>query len=501
MRVESLADIDREEVRRHGLYRFVERAWSQVCPDPFVGNWHQALICQQLERIASGEIDRLVINQPPQTGKSYICSTLFPAWLWIDEPATPYIGASYKERLARRDALRHRNLVNSPWWQERWPGCDVPTQSTRSAMDFKNRAGGRRISTSTGTSPVGEHGNFLFDDLLKPIDAFGRRALARTEIDSSLEWLRSTMSPRLVAGGWKVNVMQRLHPDDPAAEMLRTEDGVVHLRLPMRAEAPGSCPITTPHECIEDPRDEGDLLWAARYDEREVDRMERACQPRAWAAQYQQRPSPPGGSVFKTEWLAHRWRRLPAAAYTERARWAMYWDFAGKLRTKDTGAFVAGVVGCKVDGKIYVVDLVRGRWGLVDSCKAVVDLVNRWPRALHRLFEHAALAADVKEQVGLPGIQLEAPVGSKEDRAESTTAVFAAGDVLFPAHDAQVNDFPDYDPSWVVPCLGELAAFPWGAFKDQVDALVHLVRHLTGRESADYDRFQKGLAELIGGLR
>ena len=124
--VESLAlrddpAIDVEDVRRGGLRKFVRLAWPQVEPAPFIHGWHLDLICEHLEAVTRGEIDRLVINVPPGCSKSRLTSVLWPAWVWTFEPEHKWMAATFDATLAQRDAMAMRALVKSDWYQARWP--------------------------------------------------------------------------------------------------------------------------------------------------------------------------------------------------------------------------------------------------------------------------------------------------------------------------------------------------------------------------------------------
>ena len=74
----TVADLDREMVRRRGLREFVRRAWSQVEPARLVWGWHLDAVCEHLEAVARDEIRKrgrfgraaaLVVNVPSSVAK------------------------------------------------------------------------------------------------------------------------------------------------------------------------------------------------------------------------------------------------------------------------------------------------------------------------------------------------------------------------------------------------------------------------------------------------
>ncbi len=54
---------------RDSLYEFTKRAWSSVESAPFVDNWHIGALCDHLESVTKGSIERLLINIPPGCSK------------------------------------------------------------------------------------------------------------------------------------------------------------------------------------------------------------------------------------------------------------------------------------------------------------------------------------------------------------------------------------------------------------------------------------------------
>ena len=61
----------RAERARRSLGTFVREAWPILEPGtPFVPNWHIDAICDHLEAITKGELNRLIVNIPPRHMKS-----------------------------------------------------------------------------------------------------------------------------------------------------------------------------------------------------------------------------------------------------------------------------------------------------------------------------------------------------------------------------------------------------------------------------------------------
>ena len=120
-----LRDLIRKEKERRAasasLYEFVKQSWPVVEPGVrFIESWHIEQICEHLEAVSDGEIQKLLINIPPRHSKSTIVSVMWPMFEWLTSPDQKFLCASYSGNLSIRDNLKARRLVQSPWYQERW---------------------------------------------------------------------------------------------------------------------------------------------------------------------------------------------------------------------------------------------------------------------------------------------------------------------------------------------------------------------------------------------
>jgi hypothetical protein len=226
---------------------FVEKAWLVIEPATrFVPGWHIEAICEHLEAATRGEIDRLVINVPPRHMKTITVSVMWPVWWWTFAPHTRFLTASYGANLAERDAVRSRNLLRSPWYQERWPELELKSDVNRTNR-YENTHTGYRLATSVGGEATGEGGDvIIIDDPHKLEEALSAAARARV-----LDWHDGALGFRFndPKTGVEVVVMQRLHERDLSGHLL--DRGYTHLCLPARYEP--QHPFCWP----DDPRQEG----------------------------------------------------------------------------------------------------------------------------------------------------------------------------------------------------------------------------------------------------
>ena len=468
--------LDRELAAR-SLREYVEMAWPYVEPSqPFKPNWHVDAMCDVLEACKRREILRLVMNVPPGVGKSLIGSVLFPTWIWSDWPGGKIISASFGSDLAESFSLRSRGLMESLWWRARWGHQMTPNKAMWSKSDYRNKQGGMRLSVGANTGVVGQHGHIqIADDPHKPQDITGVAALSKANLEKTKTWWTETMATRVVDRGTAVRIiiMQRLHENDIAGLSL-VEGGCHHLCLPMEYEpkfaslpSPAEpeaqpCPIKkckAAHNLDADPRTEpGELLDTSRSPRAAVDGQKRELGSRGTAAQLEQRPSPAEGLIFKRSQIRHyRRAELPP---TKRMRMIQSWDMTFKETKK--GSFVVGQVWGQLRADAYLLDQVRERMGMSDTCKALLAMTVKWPKAHKKIIEDKANGPAVFDTLRrrITGMRLVTPEGGKEARANAVEPQFDSGNVWLP--------HPEEAP-WVLEYIEEMLAFPFGAYDDQVD--------------------------------
>lgn len=74
-------------------------------------NTHFQDICNALERVVIGDINRLIINMPPRAGKTETAVKNFMAWCMGNWPHSHFIHASYSKRLATSNTYEVRAIM------------------------------------------------------------------------------------------------------------------------------------------------------------------------------------------------------------------------------------------------------------------------------------------------------------------------------------------------------------------------------------------------------
>lgn len=398
--------------------------------------------------------------------KSLAVSVFWPCWEWAKMPYTRWLCSSYSQRLSIRDSVKCRRLITSPWYQSNWGDRFKLTGDQNEKSRFENDKTGYRIATSVGGAGTGEGGDRVVVD--DPVSA--DEAASDIKRENANDWWDDTMSTRGndPTKAAFVIVMQRLHEDDLSGHVLRT--GLyTHLNIPMEFEKSRKCVIhLNGKHFFEDPRkEEGELLWPTRIDAKELDRYKRTMTPYAVAGQFQQRPAPEEGGIFKKAWF----RRFGPKSDHELPSTGLHviqsWDMS--FKDTDGSDFVCGLVLARRGPNFYVLDRDKRRLDCPKTVQAVLTMSAKWPNAHAKCIEDKANGSAVisllKQKLhGLVEIQ---PEGGKKARAHAIAPVCEGGNVYLPE-----------DAPWVDDFLYELCAFPNAMHDDQVDAFTQGVLRL-----------------------
>ena len=459
----SLIELDRALVKKCGLRKFIELAWHQIEPGKeYLSGWHIDAICEHLEAITKGELTRLIINIPPGCMKSLAACVFWPAWVWILKPETKWIYASYSMNLSRRDNLRTRRLLESEWYQARFGKSFKPLKDNWGADKFVNDRAGFRLCTSVDGTVTGEHADFqVCDDPIKP------QEVTKTCLKNCLEWWNETMSSRLVdfKKSARVIIMQRLHVNDLAGEMLRA-GGYEHLCLPMEFEPKFYCRTAIG---FNDPRKhDGELLWPEKCPQDAVKEIKKDINSeRGIAAQLQQQPVPHSGAIFKRDGVQY-YQVQPKITTIITS-----WD----CTFKETGSsYVVGQVwGVTNDCQNYVLlEQIRNHLSFSDTLAAIRKIALTYPMSTAHLIEEKANGSAVIDMLRdeVPGLTPVLPQGGKETRAHAVESLWSNKSVLIP--DPKLK-------AWVSDFVQEVVDFPCSLHDDQVDAMTQALTWLRER--------------------
>ena len=433
---------------------------------------HNVRLARKLQRVADGEIKRLMIFEPPRHGKTETSGRSFPAY-FLDKNPEKWVGlASYGASLATSIARNARdNFIR---------GGGHINPNVRSASHWETQQGGGMWSTGVGGSATGKGGHLLIiDDPLKD------RKQANSEVErmNQKEWFDAVFGTRLEPDGAMILQMTRWHPDDLAGYIMSKQEYASEewhvVFFPALYE--GSAPDFFPKGWVieEDFRTEEDQpLCPERYPKDRLLEIRDGMSDFNWAALFQQRPVPKEGAMFRRSWFEIV-ENVPRVGY--RVRW---WDRAA---TAGGGDYTVGalIVYDPVEDLFFIEDIVRGQWSSGERDRiikqtAIFDKdrygleVKQWVEQEPGSSGVDAAKAFVTLLRGFPA-RYEPSTGSKEDAADPLASL------------AQIGRVKMKRAPWNKAALDELEGFPLGDHDDIVDAISKGFNKLSGkrRRSAD----------------
>ena len=104
---------DKKELAQNDFLAFTKTIWPE-----FIEGEHHKTIADKFNKLATGEIKRLIVNMPPRHTKSEFASTLLPAWMIGKNPKLKIIQTTHTGELAVRFGRKAKTLIDSPEYQQ-----------------------------------------------------------------------------------------------------------------------------------------------------------------------------------------------------------------------------------------------------------------------------------------------------------------------------------------------------------------------------------------------
>ena len=174
---------------------FVKMMWPN-----FIGGRHHQIMADAFERVARGELKRLIINMPPRHTKSEFASYLLPAWFLGKFPHKKIIQSSNTAELAVGFGRKVRNLVDGETYTKVFPNVALRHDS-KAAGRWSTNANGEYFAIGVGGTVTGKGADLLIID-----DPHSEQEAKLAESDPSIfdsvyEWYTSGPRQRLQPGG------------------------------------------------------------------------------------------------------------------------------------------------------------------------------------------------------------------------------------------------------------------------------------------------------------
>ena len=231
----KLEETESKEQAREGFMPFIKKVWPA-----FIEGRHHKIMAEAFERVANGDLKRLIINMPPRHTKSEFASYLLPAWFLGQYPDKKIIQTAHTAELSVGFGRKVRNLVDSEDYKEIFPELGLRADS-KAAGRWSTSKGGEYFAIGVGGAVTGKGADLLIID--DPHSEQEGQSADAGVFDKVYEWYTSGPRQRLQPGGAIIIVMTRWHKRDLTGKIVKTSvqregmDAVsyTHLTLPTKA--------------------------------------------------------------------------------------------------------------------------------------------------------------------------------------------------------------------------------------------------------------------------
>ena len=439
--------LENQEKAQNDFLEFVKSVW----PD-FIEGYHHKIYAEKLNRVARGELKRLIVNMPPRHTKSEFASHLFPAFFMGRHPKAKLIQTTHTGELSIRFGRKTKNLLESDEYAKIFPHVHLAADS-KAAGRWESNHGGEYFAAGVGGAITGRGADLLvIDDPHSEQDA-----LSPSVLDGHYEWYTSGPRQRLQPGGAIVLVMTRWSVKDLTGKLL---------------DAQVKEPMADQWEIVEFPAILNEkAMWGNFWDMDNLLKVKASIPLTKWNAQWMQAPTSEEGAIIKREWW-RTWEKedIPKLEFVVQSYDTAY----SKKETADYSAITTWGVFYPDEKtpNLILLDAKRGRWDFPELKRKSMEEYKYWDPEMVIIEAKATGTPLLHElrQSGIPVVSFTPSKGNdKHTRVNSVAPLFESGAIWAP------------DKKFAEEVIEECAAFPFGDYDDYVDSTTQaLMRYRQG---------------------
>jgi predicted phage terminase large subunit-like protein len=440
--------------------------------------WWQREVTAELQRfydeMTEGRRPKMVIEAPPQHGKSRMIVE-FVSWIAGKNPDLKVIYASFSDHLGLRANRTLQHIYVTSRYRMIFPGTQTnltaaassnaaPSARTQSIIEYVGREGSFRNTTVSGAINGETLDLGVIDDPIKSREEAGSKTIR----DKTWDWFTDDFMTRFSENAGMLAILTRWHVDDPIGRLKAELGDAVRV-------------VSYPAIAVRDEkhRQEGEALFPEHKSLDFLLGQKRIMASVNWEAQYQQTPQIIGGQIIRGQWFG-RYKVPPILK-----RRVIYADTAQKTAERNDYS-VFECWGKGADGKIYLLDMIRGKWEAPELKRRAIAFWNKH-KALdsHKMgtlrelkvedkASGTGLIQELKSQARIPVVGVER-VKDKLTRIMDVLGYIESGYVLLPEDAAFTNDF-----------VAECEAFTADdshLHDDQVDPMIDAIADMLARLS------------------
>jgi predicted phage terminase large subunit-like protein len=440
-KIRKLLEYDRVERCKESFIFFASQMWPV-----FISGKHHQIMADAFERVAAGELKRLIINMPPRHTKSEFASFLLPSWFLGKFPEKKIIQTAHTAELAVGFGRKVRNLVSSDAYQKIFE--TKLSSDSKAAGRWNTHKGGDYFAIGVGGAVTGKGADLLIID--DPHSEQEAKQGNPAVFDNVYEWYTSGPRQRLQPGGAIIIVMTRWSKRDLTGQILKNQgkEGVDQWEV---IDFPAIMPSGVP-------------LWPGFWSKEALEALRSELPVAKWEAQYQQNPTSEEGAIVKRDmWKIWEDEYPPSCDYIIQS-----WDTAFEKSNRADysacttwGVFYHPNQYGETKANIILLDAFKQRMEFPELKAKAFEFWKQWnPDTL--IVEKKAAGAPLIYEMRKMGIPLHEYTPSKGSdkiaRVNAISDLFASGYVWCP------------DTRWADEVMEEMASFPNGDHDDLVDS-------------------------------
>lgn len=318
-----LCNINPDEIVRAAARRNLLCFSRYMHPDMIVEPFHRVYY-EILNRFAHKKIRKLIVQQPPQHGKSEGSSRKLPAFIAGLNPDAKQVIASYVSTIARDFNKDVQRIIDSREYRSLFPntflngmnGTASTYTRTVDAIDFVGHRGSLRVVGRGGPLTSKTVDVVIMDDIYKDY-AEGNSPIIR---EAAWKWYVSVVRTRLHNDSQQLIVFTRWHEDDLIGRLEKSGEHIIEARTWADLEnVPHDAWVRVNFEALKskdptelDPREAGASLWESRHSRKKLE-AQRLLDPLQFECLYQGNPSSAEGRLY------HGFR-----TYIDKKEWGQY---------------------------------------------------------------------------------------------------------------------------------------------------------------------------------
>jgi predicted phage terminase large subunit-like protein len=430
---------------RDDFLSFVKCVWPE-----FVEGAHHRHIAKKFNDLATGKINRLIVNMPPRHTKSEFASFLLPAWMVGRNPKLKIIQATHTGELAIRFGRKAKTLIDSDDYRKIFD--TTLREDSQAAGRWETAQGGEYFAAGVGGAITGRGADLLIiDDPHSEQDA-----MSATAMESAYEWYTSGPRQRLQPGGKIVCVMTRWSTKDLTGMLVSKQ----------KEPKADQWHVVEFPAILDHGPDKQEPVWPEYWNIDELEKVRATLPVGKWNAQWMQQPTSEEGAIIKREW----WRKWKHDWIPDLHHVIQSYDTAFmKKETADYSAITTwGIFYPDEDSpaNLILLDCIKQRFEFPELRRQALDQYKYWqPETVIIEAKASGLPLTYElRQMDIPVSTFTPSKGNdKHVRVNTCAPLFESGMIWAP------------EQNFAEEVIEECAAFPHGDHDDLVDSMTMAV--------------------------